>query len=68
MREPEEWKDGHLEGAISLQITALRRGADPEALEKQLLKDRIIDTHCVVGMRALSAAESWKSSATMSGH
>lgn len=57
VREPEEWKDGHLQGAIPLPISALRRGIDPKVLEKQLPKDKIIYTHCVVGMRALSAAK-----------
>jgi phage shock protein E len=57
MREPEEWKDGHLAGAISLPLSALRRGVDPKDLDKQLPKDKIIYTHCVVGMRALAAAK-----------
>jgi phage shock protein E len=50
-RGQEEWNDGHVEGAIFLPMNRLRR-MEPGELEKQLPKDKVIYTHCVVGMRA----------------
>lgn len=57
VREPEEWKEGHIEGAVSLPLSKLRRGAEAEDLQKQLPKDKVIYTHCVVGMRAQTAGK-----------
>lgn len=56
VREPGEWKEGHVEGAISLPLSSLKKGADTRALEQQLPKDKIVYTHCVMGVRALKAA------------
>jgi rhodanese-related sulfurtransferase len=56
VREPGEWKDGHVEGAISLPLSSLKKG-DTSALEQQLPKDKIVYTHCVRGVRALKAAK-----------
>src|SRR5262245_24087293 len=57
VREPGEWKEGHIEGAISLPLSSLKKGFDSNALEHQLPKDRIVYTHCVMGVRALKAAK-----------
>jgi len=57
VREPGEWKEGHVEGAISLPLSTLKNGSDTSALEQQLPKDRIVYTHCVMGVRALKAAK-----------
>jgi len=56
VREPGEWKEGHVEGAISLPLSSLKKGGDTSALEQQLPKDKIVYTHCVMGVRALKAA------------
>jgi phage shock protein E len=56
VREPGEWKEGHIEGAISLPLSSLKKGVDTNALEQQLPKDKIVYTHCVKGVRALTAA------------
>lgn len=56
VREPKEWKQGHIEEAISLPITALKKGVDTSALEQQVPKNKIVYTHCVMGVRALQAA------------
>ena len=56
VRSEEEWKEGHLEGAIFVPITSLRKGGDPKALAKTLPKDKTLYTFCVVGMRAKAAA------------
>jgi len=57
VREPGEWKEGHVEGAISLPLSSLKEGVDSSALEHQLPKDKIVYTHCVMGVRALKAAK-----------
>src|SRR5262245_39576415 len=56
VREQEEWKAGHIEGAISLPLSSLKNG-DTSAVEQQLPKDKIVYTHCVRGRRALKAAK-----------
>jgi phage shock protein E len=56
VREPGEWKEGHVEGAISLPLSSLKKD-DTSALEQQLPKDKIVYTHCVMGVRALKAAK-----------
>ena len=58
VREPGEWKEGHVEGAISLPLSSLKKkGVDTSALEHQVPKDKIVYTHCVMGVRALKAAK-----------
>jgi phage shock protein E len=57
VREPGEWKEGHVEGAISLPLSSLKKDADTSALEHQLPKEKIVYTHCVMGVRALKAAK-----------
>ncbi len=56
VRSEEEWNEGHVEGAIFVPITSLRKGGDPKALAKVLPKDKTLYTYCVVGMRAKAAA------------
>ena len=57
VREPGEWKEGHVEGAISLPLSSLKKGVDTSVLEHQLPKDKIVYTHCIMGVRALTAAK-----------
>ena len=57
VREPGEWKEGHVDGAISLPLSSLKKGVDTSAFEQQLPKDKIVYTHCVMGVRALKAAK-----------
>jgi rhodanese-related sulfurtransferase len=57
VREPAEWKAGHIQGAISLPLSSLKKGVDTNALEHQLPKDKIVYTHCVMGVRAVAAAK-----------
>ena len=57
VREPGEWKEGHVEGAISLPLSSLKKAVDTSALEQQLPKDEIVYTQCVMGVRALKAAK-----------
>ena len=55
VREAREWNSGHVEGAIFLPLSALQDGLSKEELAK-LPKDRTLYVHCVVGKRALAAA------------
>jgi phage shock protein E len=55
VREAGEWKEGHVQGAVSLPLSSLKH-VDTTALEHQVPKDKIVYTHCVMGVRALKAA------------
>lgn len=57
VRDKSEWDRGHVEGAIFLPLSELKKQDRPEELLTKLPKDRILYTHCVVGMRSLKAAE-----------
>jgi phage shock protein E len=57
VRDKQEWNQGHVEGAILLPFSELRLPDRTEEMLKQLPKDRVLYTHCVVGMRSLKAAE-----------
>lgn len=56
-REPEEWKDGHVAGAVSLPLSTLERGVPPDQLARTLPKDKIVYVHCLAGGRCLTAAK-----------
>ena len=55
VREPGEWNEGHVQGAVSLPLSSLK-DVDTTALEHQVPKEKIVYTHCVMGVRALKAA------------
>ena len=57
VRDKQEWDKGHVAGAVLLPLSELRMRDRTEELIKELPKDRILYTHCVVGMRSLKAAE-----------
>jgi phage shock protein E len=57
VREKKEWECGHVEGAVLLSLSELRNGIDTDTLQKPLPRERIIYTHCAVGVRSLSAAD-----------
>jgi len=56
VREPEEWKEGHLAGAGLLPLSTLERGIAPQELAKVLPKDKIIYCYCLAGGRCMEAA------------
>lgn len=56
VREKAEWEDGHVDGAILLPMSRLRKGLSEED-SKELPKGKILYLHCAVGMRAMSAAK-----------
>lgn len=55
VREASEWKAGHVEGAVFLPLSAVQDGLSKEELAK-LPKEKTLFVHCVVGKRALTAA------------
>ena len=55
VREKKEWDAGHVEGAIFLPLSALKKGVDAESLGKLLPADKVLYIHCVVGKRAVTA-------------
>ncbi|MBS0202592.1 MAG: DUF1080 domain-containing protein [Planctomycetes bacterium] len=57
VREPAEWKQAHIDGAILLANSKIQQGLDAAALARILPKDKIIYTHCKAGLRALNACE-----------
>ena len=61
VREPDEWKAGHLYLAISMPLSTLQAGADlkefGEILGQQIPKDRVLYVHCASGKRCLPAAD-----------
>jgi phage shock protein E len=56
VRSEKEWQQGHIEGAIFLPVTSLRKGGDAKLLTKTLPKKKVLYTYCMVGMRARNAA------------
>lgn len=56
VRSDEEWAEGHVEGAIFLPVMSLVEGCDPAALAAVLPAEKVLYTHCRVGMRAKAAA------------
>lgn len=55
VREKKEWNAGPIDGAIFLPLSAVRDGLTKDELKK-LPKDKILYIHCVVGKRAVTAA------------
>ena len=55
VREKKEWDAGHIEGAVFLPLSKLQEGVDAKGLAKQLPKEKILYTHCVVGVRSVTA-------------
>jgi rhodanese-related sulfurtransferase len=55
VREKKEWDAGHVEGAIFLPLSALKKGVDAETLANVLPADKVLYIHCVVGKRAVTA-------------
>lgn len=56
VRSQEEWDEGHVQDSLFLPVRAIRKGAYPDELLKQLPEKKILYTYCVVGMRAKKAA------------
>ena len=57
VRDPIEWRGGHVVGAIQLPFSRIERKNVPPEVLGTLPKDRILYTYCVVGMRSKKAAD-----------
>lgn len=57
VREPAEWRAGHLQSAILLPNRQIQMGLEEAALMKMLPRDKIIYTHCQSGIRSVAACE-----------
>jgi phage shock protein E len=57
VRDPIEWRGGHVVGAIPLPFSRIERKNVPPEVLGPLPKDRILYTYCVVGMRSKKAAD-----------
>ena len=61
VREPAEWKAGHIEGAVLVPLSKLKKQSDQpqfgEQLAKNLPKDKVVYCHCRSGSRVLPASE-----------
>ncbi|MFL5342987.1 MAG: rhodanese-like domain-containing protein [Gemmataceae bacterium] len=60
VREPQEWKAGHLKDAKSLPLSQIKAGLDAAELAKELPKDKPVYVHCAAGRRCLAAAKTLK--------
>jgi len=56
VREPDEWREGHVAGAGLLPLSTLEKGVTPEELAQQLPRDKVIYCYCLAGGRCLEAA------------
>jgi rhodanese-related sulfurtransferase len=56
VREPEEWREGHVAGAGLLPLSSLEKGMTAQDIAKVLPKDKIIYCHCLAGGRCQQAA------------
>jgi len=57
VREPDEWKDGHLAGAKSLPLSDLKAGVPADKLEQLMPTGKVVYLHCAAGGRCLKAAD-----------
>lgn len=56
VREPEEWKAGHLRDAHLLPTSQMRQAEKLRELTKDWDKSKVIYTHCRAGKRAINCA------------
>lgn len=56
VREPDEWRKGHVAGARLVPLSTLERGVDAEELARTIPKGTIVYTYCMVGGRSVAAA------------
>lgn len=57
VREVDEWKDGHIEGAKHLPLSDLKAGVSAEKLKSILPPGSVVYLHCAAGGRCLRAAD-----------
>jgi phage shock protein E len=57
VREKSEWDRGHVKDAVFLPLSELRNGITKQSLAEKLPADKIVYTHCAVGVRSRTAAD-----------
>lgn len=57
VREPSEWNQGHVEGAIALPNSKIQKGLDPTVTARLIPREKTVYTYCQIGVRSLNAAE-----------
>ena len=57
VREQKEWDAGHIDGALFLPLSDLKKGIDKDKLAGKLPKEKVVYTHCRSGKRCVAAAE-----------
>jgi len=57
VREKWEWNSGQVSETVCLTLSGLRNAIKADSLAQRIPKEKIVDTHCVVGKRAVTAAE-----------
>ena len=57
VREADEWKDGHLQGAKHLSLSDLKAGVAADKLKALIPAGKPVYLHCAAGGRCLKAAD-----------
>jgi rhodanese-related sulfurtransferase len=57
VREPDEWKDGHLKVARHLALSDLKAGVPADRLKEVIPAGKVVYVHCASGRRCLAAAD-----------
>jgi rhodanese-related sulfurtransferase len=57
VREEKEWDEGHVDQALHAPLSELKKPEAARGVIARLPKNKIVYTHCVAGVRSLSAAK-----------
>jgi rhodanese-related sulfurtransferase len=57
VREPDEWKAGHLKAARHLALSDLKAGVPADRLKESIPAGKVVYLHCASGRRCLAAAD-----------
>jgi len=57
VREPDEWRDGHLKAARHLALSDLKAGVPADRLKEAIPAGKVVYLHCASGRRCLAAAD-----------
>jgi rhodanese-related sulfurtransferase len=57
VREPDEWKDGHLKAARHLALSDPKAGVPADRLKETIPAGKVVYLHCASGRRCLAAAD-----------
>ena len=57
VRETSEWNEGHLQDAVHIPLSKIKKGLSTDELTKLTGEDKVIYLHCLSGARCLDAAK-----------